>query len=196
MRHAFKEWAVICRALEEAQQSLILRKGGILEVNDGFRVEHDRFWLFPTYTHQQEAGIRPEHQPLLRSTVEAQPPAGLIRLRSFAVVDAVFQLQRIEQVLALAPLHIWSEETVRARFDYRRPGLFALAVRIFVLPTPSEIQNTSYYEGCKSWVELEVDLATDAAKPVLPDAVAVERLAEVRRISGGFEPDAPARDVR
>ena len=29
LRHAFKEWAVICKALAEGRQALILRKGGI-----------------------------------------------------------------------------------------------------------------------------------------------------------------------
>ena len=45
---AFKEWAVVCAALATGQQSLILRKGGIHEGRDGFRVEHREFWLFPT----------------------------------------------------------------------------------------------------------------------------------------------------
>ena len=45
---AFKEWAVVCAALASGQQSLILRKGGIHEGRDGFRVAHREFWLFPT----------------------------------------------------------------------------------------------------------------------------------------------------
>ena len=28
---ALKEWSIVCRALEEAKQSILLRKGGILE---------------------------------------------------------------------------------------------------------------------------------------------------------------------
>ena len=58
LQHAFKEWAVICRALAEGRQALILRKGGIAEAGGRFEVEHTRFWLFPTYTHQQ----RQRHQ--------------------------------------------------------------------------------------------------------------------------------------
>ena len=50
---AFKEWAVICRALAEGRQSLILRKGGIAEAGGQFRPEHDRFLLYPTYFHEQ-----------------------------------------------------------------------------------------------------------------------------------------------
>ena len=49
---ALKEWAVVCRALEEGRQTVLLRKGGILEFREGFEVKHDRFMLFPTYEHQ------------------------------------------------------------------------------------------------------------------------------------------------
>lgn len=33
---AFKEWDIVCKALEEGRQSLILRKGGIHEGREGF----------------------------------------------------------------------------------------------------------------------------------------------------------------
>ena len=46
---ALKEWAVICRALAEGRQSLLLRKGGIAEAGGAFQVEQPRFWLLPTY---------------------------------------------------------------------------------------------------------------------------------------------------
>ena len=37
---AFKEWAVVCAALASGRQTIILRKGGMEEGRDGFRVEH------------------------------------------------------------------------------------------------------------------------------------------------------------
>ncbi len=64
LRIAFKEWAVICRALAEGKQALILRKGGIAEAGGAFRVEQTRFWLFPTFVHQQETGIVENARPL------------------------------------------------------------------------------------------------------------------------------------
>ena len=57
---AFKEWAAICAALGDGRQSLIVRKGGIHEGREGFRVAHDEFWLFPTGFHQQRDEIIPE----------------------------------------------------------------------------------------------------------------------------------------
>ena len=65
LQHAFKEWAVICKALAEGRQAIILRKGGIAEEGETFRLEHKQFWLFPTYLHQQETGIKPEAHALL-----------------------------------------------------------------------------------------------------------------------------------
>ena len=73
--YAFKEWAVICRALAEGQQAVILRKGGIAEQQGAFTVEHRRFWLYPTYVHQQRAGIVEEAFPLLERAETERPAA-------------------------------------------------------------------------------------------------------------------------
>src|SRR5437016_3381165 len=109
LNHAFKEWAVICQALATGRQALILRKGGIAESGDEFRLEHTRFWLFPTYTHQQRDGIRPEARPLLEQAEAERPPAGMLRLAHFAEVAGVYHVHDIVGALRLAGLHIWSE---------------------------------------------------------------------------------------
>ena len=125
---AFKEWAVICHALAEGRQSLILRKGGIVEPDGVFRVEHDRFWLYPTFTHQMETGIVEAYRPLLdHARADAD---GRVHLRHVAEVVRVSRLTTLEQAHSLAGLHGWSEDTVAARFHYRTPGLFALLVRV------------------------------------------------------------------
>ncbi|HZE05054.1 MAG TPA: DUF1802 family protein, partial [Solirubrobacteraceae bacterium] len=49
---AFKEWAVTVRALAEGEQLLTLRKGGIREPEKHFKLEHERFFLYPTFDHQ------------------------------------------------------------------------------------------------------------------------------------------------
>ena len=55
MSVAFKEWALVCEALGNGRQSLILRKGGIAEGRDGFAFKHPNFFLFPTWFHEQLA---------------------------------------------------------------------------------------------------------------------------------------------
>jgi hypothetical protein len=81
----------------------------------------------------------------------------------------------------LARFHCWSEETVRARFAYRSPGLFVLPVRVYRGAAAVELPNTPYDAGCKSWVELERELPTTGAVPVLGDAAFQEVEGELRR---------------
>jgi hypothetical protein len=169
LKHAFKEWAVICRALAEGRQALILRKGGVAEAGDDFQVAERRFWLFPTYTHQQRAGIKPEAIPLLEQVEAERPPAGIVRLSHFAEVAGIYHVHDLVPVLVLNHLHMWSEDTVRMRFAYRAPGLYVLAARVFRAPEAIEILDAPRYAGCRSWVELEQPLSTEAAVPVIDD---------------------------
>ena len=174
---AFKEWAVICRALAEGRQSLILRKGGIVEPDGEFRVEHHRFWLSPTFTHQMETGIVEAYQPLLahvRAGVD-----GRVHLSHIVEVVRVSHLTTLEQAHALAGQHGWSEATVTARFHYRTPGLFALFVRVYEASS-HDIIETDEYRGCKSWVTLEEPLSLVETRPVLDDA-AFAKASEVCR---------------
>jgi hypothetical protein len=54
----FKEWQVVCDALADGTQSIILRKGGIHEGRQGFSFAHDSFFLFPTRFHAQAEHVR------------------------------------------------------------------------------------------------------------------------------------------
>ena len=67
---AFKEWAVTVRALAEGEQLLTLRKGGIREPDKHFSLDHDRFFLYPTFDHQRNDLIRDSHLPELRRALE------------------------------------------------------------------------------------------------------------------------------
>ena len=96
MNHALKEWAVICRALADGRQALLLRKGGIAETDGDFRLEHDRFWFFPTYVHQQRTGTRPEAYPLLEQAEAERPPPGTVRMSHFGEVGGVYFRQSID----------------------------------------------------------------------------------------------------
>src|SRR4051812_47047402 len=109
MKHAIKEWAVICAALAEARQALLLRKGGIAEPTGEFQLEHTRFWLFPTYVHQQQDGVRDVAQPLLEKVNAERPPPGVVRLSHFAEVTGVYHIHALPPALLLAHLHLWSD---------------------------------------------------------------------------------------
>jgi hypothetical protein len=166
LRQAFKEWAVICRALATGRQAIILRKGGIAEQRSEFKVEHRRFWLYPTYAHQQREGIKPEAEELLQESLGQRPPNGMIRVSHFAEVAAVYHLLDDYEAAKLAALHLWSDKTVDARFHYRLPGLHVLAVRVYQAKEGFDIAETPALAGCKSWVELEHPLSTNDSRPV------------------------------
>jgi hypothetical protein len=180
---AFKEWAVVCRALAEGRQALILRKGGIAEAGGEFRPEHDRFLLYPTYFHEQHrTGLKSEYLPLLDAAEAERPPAGTLRFTHSVRVMDVRRVADLEEALALDPLHAWTADTVRQRFNYRTPGLFVLTVRVFRLPQPAERPERPEYAGCKTWVELDEPVASDEANPVLGDAAFAEYQQAVGRI--------------
>jgi hypothetical protein len=169
MQHAFKEWAVICRALAEGRQAVVLRKGGLDETTGDFRLEHTRFWLFPTYMHQHRDGIKPEAVPLLKQAEAERPPAGVVRLSHWVEVAGVYHVHDLVGAVQLAGLHLWSEETVRQRFAYRRPGLYVWPARVYRAAQVVELPDAASYAGCRSWVELERDLPTEGSVPVLSD---------------------------
>jgi hypothetical protein len=165
---AFKEWAVVCRALAEGKQALILRKGGIAEVGGAFRPDHARFWLFPTFLHQKADGLKPQYSGWL--TTEQQFSRELT-LTHYVEVPAAYHLLRPDPAADLNDLHIWSVETITQRFHYRTPGLYVLPARVYRAHTPRTIVVKPEYDGCKTWVDLEStpDFAEDAGTPVLSD---------------------------
>jgi hypothetical protein len=177
LRHAFKEWAVICAALGTGRQALILRKGGIAEDAGAFRVEHDRFWLYPTWVHQQAEGITPEARPLWEQVLASRPPEGVLQISDFAEVKRVFEVKDSAQLERLAGRHCWSPEAVLAKFHYRRPGLWAVAVRVWCMEQPHMVAEHDAYAGCRSWVELDAALNTEPAVPALPDDAFARELA-------------------
>src|SRR5262249_32217922 len=158
--HALKEWAVICRALADGRQAILLRKGGIAEDTETFQLEHKRFWLFPTYVHQQRGGIKPEALPLLDKAEAERPSAATIRLTHFAEVPGIYHVHDLPPALLIDRLHVWSQDTIRQRFAYRSPGLYVLPVRVYSAAQAFEMPGEPRYAGCRSWVELDRELPT------------------------------------
>lgn len=169
LQYAFKEWAIICRALAAGKQALILRKGGIAENAGEFQLEHRKFWLFPTYLHQQEEGVREDARSMFAEVLKERPPKGIVRLSHFAEVTGVYHIHELLPALLIAHLHLYADETVRKRFAYRSPGLFVFTVRVYRAEKVHEIPDLEGYEGCRSWVELHAALPTEGATPVLAD---------------------------
>ncbi len=172
---AFKEWAVVCKALAIGRQSLILRKGGIAEVGDEFRPEHSRFWLYPTYLHAHRSGIKPEYLSLFDEAIEERPDFGIVRLSHFAEVTRIDYLTNWSHVEKLHQRHIWTSDTVRKKFEYRSPGIFAMYLSIFRVRTPVEVVEQADYAGCKSWIKFDWEYSIENAIDVEKERQASEK---------------------
>jgi len=78
--NALKEWATVVKALESGDQTVILRKGGILESDSGFTIENEKFFLFPTFEHQETKHVKPEHHKHLENALNSKPKSVLTLL--------------------------------------------------------------------------------------------------------------------
>ncbi len=170
----FKDWALICAALAQGRQSIILRKGGIAEGRDGFRFKHGEFFLFPTAYHQQAAKVRPE------ALADLPPaPAGTVRIESVFTVEHAVWIDDWETIRRLTPYHVWREDVIRERFDYDEPaGLQCAIGRAWRLESAWEFPDRPAYGGCRSWVNLPPPPAIRRL-PAIPDA---QHAATVRAI--------------
>src|SRR5262245_55438389 len=127
MRTAFKEWAVIVDALGRGEQILILRKGGLTEGRNGFRIEHPQFLLFPTVYHQQRESVIPATQTRFDEIAHRFPPADFVRLEYFAEAVASRRLESLSAAESLRDQHCWRDEVVAARFDWgKAKNIFAI----------------------------------------------------------------------
>jgi hypothetical protein len=182
---ALKEWAVVCRALEAGGQTLLIRKGGIEEVKQGFEVTHRAFWLFPTYIHQKPADLVAEARADFEAAQAARPPEDSVRVGLFATVSDVVKVLDLERLRGLEGQHILSRDCVASRFHYRnKPGVHVLTLRVYRRPEPLILANTARYDGCVSWVDLDQPQDPAECTPVLPDAEFGRRAAEIRRLLG------------
>ena len=166
MRIAFKEWAVICRALAKGRQSLIVRKGGITETGGSFQVNYDQFLLMPTFLHQSEKSLVPESQDLLAEIMADAPPVGTITFRHFVKVIDTLTLYSVHDLAQFRRLHVWSDHVIEERFHRWRDEIQLMHVQVFALPQPVNIPFHDSYAGCKSWVELADDVPTVGAVAV------------------------------
>ena len=166
---AFKEWAAVVNALAEGKQILIVRKGGIREEGGEFQVEHNEFFLFPTFEHQKVEDLKPEAHSYLQKAVAEKPNSNQIPVKYYAETKSIFQITDEQDIARLDRFHIWSQKAMTQRFHFgKQKGLFVLAVRVYRLPEKL-VPVLAEYGGCKSWVELQSNLGTQGAIPVLPD---------------------------
>lgn len=156
---ALKEWAVVCKALEEGRQVVLLRKGGILEYRQGFEVKHEKFLLFPTYEHQSRDHLQPDYANKLDDVLKEQPADGINKMSSYAEVIEVKEITDRTALKMLAKYHIWNESYVNARMDYNpKKPMSVIVLRVFNLERPVYVDTKPQWAGCKSWIPVDLDV--------------------------------------
>ena len=173
---ALKEWAIICKALEDGKQMLLLRKGGIMEYRKGFEVKHNEFLLYPTFEHQSIESIKAEYKEKLKEILEEQNKFyndnkkkidkdnknfntvsnNIIKL--LAKVEDVIEISDKLTLSELRDYHIWSDEYVTMRMNYNpSKPMNVLLLRIYKIRKPLIVDINDKWAGCKSWIDIETD---------------------------------------
>jgi hypothetical protein len=203
---AFKEWAVTVRALAEGEQLVTLRKGGIREENKHFEIEHDRFFLYPTFDHQRADLVRESHRPELERALEegvwpdGEMPAGAltqnggieqpgrVRIRAFAEVAASYLITDPRCVDALTPYHVWTSDYAEKRLRWKpRHPLHVILLRAYRIPRPVTVKVRPEYAGCRSWLDLQRELSFEGT-PVLADEEFERAAAKIEAIASDAVP--------
>jgi hypothetical protein len=174
---AFKEWQVVCDALANGRQKILLRKGGIHEGSDGFSFAHQAFFLFPTRFHASTPQVR-------EGRVEIAPEwqdGEAIRITHWLRVSRAITLFDWEQTALLEPLHIYTEETVRDRFYWQGRNMPAGSIHVAIaevhtLARPWIIPYGPKFGGCRSWITLPDPPVgvLEGATPVVPQGELLE----------------------
>src|ERR1044072_6014773 len=203
---ALKEWAVTVRALAEGEQLLPLRKGGLGEMRSA-DLEHDRFFLYPTFEHRRNDVVRASHQPELRRALEegvwpdGEPSAhaltrdgGIpqperVRLRAWAEVAGHWRVTDPRTVDALSPYYVWTTDYAEKRLSWKRfHPLDVILLRAYRIPRPVTVKVREDFYGRNPWLEVTRDLPFEGT-PVLSDDE-FERASEEKAslVSGGRTP--------
>ena len=177
---ALKEWATVVKALEQGKQTVILRKGGILETASGFKIESKKFFLFPTWEHQETKYVKPEFRDFLNEVLYKKPDKGFNKISSYAEVLYEKDIEDKEIIDNLSSFHVWSDSYIQERRNWmpEKPmkAVFLRTVKIpeFNLPLEPE------FSGCKSWIELNSNF--ESGESSLNDQEIEERLQKFKEI--------------
>lgn len=169
---ALKEWAIVCKALEEGRQILILRKGGIMEYRQGFEVKHNSFLLYPTFEHQSEESIQPDYIHKLSDVLHNAPINGTNRITSYAKVVGIKEVTDKSVLQALKKYHIWNDNYVDVRMNYNpKKPMSIVLLRVYKISNPMQVDIKPEWVGCKSWIPIDFVMPTDneSNQPVLDD---------------------------
>ena len=185
---AFKEWAIVCDALLDGMQTVLLRKGGIREEEGRFTITDTAFLLMPTYEHQQIGLVREEFQSRISNSAQPSNDPDVVVIRGWAEVQSIFAVKDEQLLAKIAHEHMWNEMYERLRLDFNPyDPLYIMVLRAFRLSDPVICPMIPEYVGCKSWVTLEKEIDVSNSRPAISDNEFECRMLTIRQSLTGCE---------
>ena len=173
MKHALKEWNSTIETLGSGQVIAIWRKGGlednpsVLKSFESFNTEQNQFILFPTITHQNTNKVKTTYWNLL-SEKSGPNKDNQVKVKYWAEVEEEIEPKSQENLLNISSELINSDEYLISSWNLNQDHKGKiLLLRVYKLLNPILIPNAPEYDGCKSWIDLKIDIPKIGSKAVL-----------------------------
>jgi hypothetical protein len=180
---ALKEWSVTVRALAEGEQLLTVRRAP----EGGGYLEHERFFLYPTFELQRSDLVRESHRSEMDRALEegvwaegepaavevaadgSLPQPDRIRIRAWAEVVEEWTVTDHRLLGALSPFHVWTPGYAEKRLGWRRRDPLQIALlRTHRIPRPVTVRVGAEYPDPNQFAEITRDLPFEGT-PVLAE---------------------------
>jgi hypothetical protein len=184
---ALKEWAIVCKGLEDGRQTILLRKGGIMERKRGFELRHNDFYMFPTYEHQSRDLLQQEYADKFETILQDKPLDDLNTIYLYAKVVFITETFSRKMLHDLRDFHIWNEKYINARMDYNpEKPLSIILLRVYRLNKALNVALSPQQAGCRSWIDFQSlsteDSQDNIGKPVLGNDIFQERQSQLMEV--------------
>ncbi len=184
---ALKEWAIVCKELEEGRQTILLRKGGIMERKHGFELKHNDFYMFPTYEHQSRELLQQDYADKFESILQSKTIDDLNTIYLYAKVIYITETFNREMLYDLRDFHIWNEKYINLRMDYNpEKPLSIVLLRVYRLNSALNVTLSPQQAGCRSWIDFQSlsmeDSEDNIGKPVLSNDMFHERQSQLMEV--------------
>lgn len=174
MKYALKEWNTTVEALGKGQVVAVWRKGGIddkpniKEPYESFKVEQNQFILYPTFTHQGANKIKEDFLYLFDLS-SGPNKDNQVKIKYWAEIEEVITVETVDQLLNVSSELVNNSEHLVSSWNlYPNHRGKILVLRVYSLSDPILITNSLEYTGCKSWIELKIDIPKSGSRAILP----------------------------
>jgi hypothetical protein len=172
---AVKTWSVVARFLHEGTGIITLHKAWDSELRD--------FLILPWYSAQDPDALKPAVWMAWRHELKA-PLGGHAYVRCCARVMDALPIQSAGALDLIDSEHALTLVEAQRRYESGRPGLVALALRVYHLPRSYKYYNIAALENEGEFVPVPFDVALDDLTPAVSDQEFERRRSRILKILG------------